>query len=191
MIKSELLNRFYNNSIQIHISVINDIIDECFNKNLKILVFGLGYDSLLWHNITNNNTWFVEDNQTYIDLNKDIPQSNIIKYNYKNINKKSITVEDSFNISDEIIHSYKIPEKLLQLAPFDIIIIDGPAGYSGNRPGRLLPIYWSKYYLTKSGSIIYIDDSNRKLEKHCINKYLINNKIKHFPDRAGCDKILI
>lgn len=186
MIKNEILKQFYSNSIQIHFSVINDIIEECFNKNLKMLVFGLGYDSELWYNATNNNTFFVENNQTYIDLNKNIPKNHIIKYDYKNI-----TVKDSFDMSDEKLNAYNIPKELLDLAPFDIIIIDGPAGYSDNRPGRLLPIYWSKNYLSKPGSIFYVDDSRRSLEAHCINRFLINHKIKHFPERSGCDKFLL
>jgi len=185
MNKSEILKKYYKNSIQIHLNVINDIIDQCFNKNLKILVFGLGYDSDLWYNLTNNNTFFIENNQSYIDLNKHIPESNIIKYNYK------ITVEKSFNMPIEEIESYTIPDELLQLAPFDLIIIDGPAGYSDNRPGRLLPIYWSKQYLSKNGTIIYVDDSKRNLESHCIKRFLIDHQIQHFPERAGCDKFLL
>lgn len=186
MNKSSLLKKFYNGSIQIHINVINDIIDECLDKNLKILVFGLGYDSNLWYNLNKDNVYFVENNPEYIDLNPDIPRSNIIEYKYKNI-----TVKNSFDMSIENIKSYPIPEYLLQLAPFDVIIIDGPPGYSENRPGRLLPIYWSKHYLSKRGTIIYVDDSRRQLESHCINRFLLEHKIKHFPERSGCDKFLL
>jgi hypothetical protein len=185
MNKAELLKKYYTNSIQIHTDVIGDIIDTCLHKNLKVLVFGLGYDSNLWYNLSDNNTFFVEDNQDYIDLNKDIPQSNIVKYKYKT------TVEQSFDISDEEILVHSIPEELLKLGPFDIIIIDGPAGYAGNRPGRLLPIYWSKTYLSKPGTIIYIDDCKRRLEKHCIDRFLIDYRIKHFQERSGCDKFII
>lgn len=185
MNKSEFFNKYYNNSIQIHKNVINDIIDQCFNKNLKILVFGLGYDSDLWYNLTNKNTFFIENDQKYIDLNKKIPKENIIKYNYKT------TVQDSFNMPIQNIESYIVPDELLQLAPFDIIIIDGPPGYTDNLPGRLLPIYWSKYYLSKTGTIIYVDDSKRKLESHCIKGFLIDHQIQHFPERSGCDKFLL
>lgn len=186
MNKTELLEKFYNNGIQIAKSVIDDIIDECLDKNLKILVFGLGYDSMLWYNMGKGNVYFVESNRSYIDLNPDIPKSNIIEYNYKNI-----TVEKSFDMSIENINSYPIPEHLSQLAPFDVIIIDGPPGYSENRPGRLLPIYWTKHHLSKKGTIVYVDDSKRKLESHCINRFLLEHKIKNFPERSGCDKFLL
>ena len=60
-----------------------------------MLVFGLGYDSRMWYN-GNKNTYFVEDNNEYIQLNHNyIPKENIIRYNYQNI-----TVEKSFQMND-------------------------------------------------------------------------------------------
>ena len=46
---------------------------------------------------------------------------------------------------------------------FDIIIIGGPEGFTQKKPGRLIPCSNSKI-LSKSGTLIYIDDVNRKLE---------------------------
>jgi hypothetical protein len=183
MNKEYLLNTFYNNNnIQMHIDVINDILDECENRNMNILVFGLGNDSNLWYNATKNIT-FVEDDISYINRNND---KSTIYYTYPNI-----TVSKSYMMPIHDIHSYKIPEELLKLAPFDMIIIDGPRGYKKDHPGRLLPIYWSTYYLSKSGTIIYIDDSKRELELECIQRFLSKNKTKHFPQREGCDKFII
>ena len=65
--KEELLRKYYNSSIQIHINVIHDILDECLRLKPKLLVFGLGYDSKLWYNATDGNTFFVEHTQEYID----------------------------------------------------------------------------------------------------------------------------
>jgi hypothetical protein len=67
-------------------------------------------------------------------------------------------------MTNEQIDNIKIPNSLLELGPFDIILIDGPTGFNNECPGRILPIYWSKKYLSKQGTIIYIDDANRKLE---------------------------
>lgn len=181
----DLLKRYYNNNIQIHINVINDILQECKRKPTKMLVFGLGNDSILWYNATNKNTIFVEDDINYINFTN-IPQDNIIKYNYSDI-----TVSKSMNLTIGDIEKYKIPDKLIELSPFDIIIIDGPKGYRDNHPGRLLPIYWSKYYLSKPGTILYIDDSKRLLESNCINRFLIANKVKYFHERDGCDKCIV
>lgn len=186
MNKKDFLNKYYNNKMQLHIEVVNDILDECMNKNIKMLVFGLGHDSKLWYNITNHNTFFVEHDQSYIDLNKEFKKENIIKYDYKNI-----SVLDSYNMPNEKLKNYDIPKELITAGPFDIILIDGPTGWKPHHPGRLLPIYWSSNYLCKSGTIIYIDDSKRKLEAESIRKFLENKKVKHFTGRGGCDKFII
>jgi hypothetical protein len=183
MNKKHLLKTWYRDDIQIHTNVIGDILDECEGKNVRMLVFGLGNDSNLWHNVTNKNTTFVEDDIHYINTNTD---KNVIHYKYSNI-----TVCKSYTMTIEDIHKYPIPEELLNLAPFDIIIIDGPRGYKEDHPGRLLPIYWSKYYLSKTGTIIYVDDSKRELESKCIERFLSDNRVKHFPQRGGCDKFII
>ena len=97
---------FYNKSIQISKKVIEDVFSN-FTPNTKMLVFGLGYDSKMWYN-GNKNTYFIESNDEFINLNKnDIPTSNIIKYEYKNIN-----VRDSFKMSVDDINKYIIPEKI-------------------------------------------------------------------------------
>ena len=46
-------------------------------------------------------------------------------------------------------------------------------------PGRLLPIYWSNKYLSKSNTIIYIDDSERELEKYFIKNYFFKKNIEY------------
>jgi hypothetical protein len=151
-----------------------------------MLVFGLVYDSELWYNATNKNTFFIENNQKYIDLNKNIDSNNIVYHKYDGIN-----VKNSFNLTDNQINSYKIPQQILKNAPYDIILIDGPNGFDDNCPGRLLPIFWSKKYFSKSSTIIYVDDASRTLEKKCINKYFINKPKTYFKDRLGTIKIIV
>ena len=122
-----------------------------FKLDTKLLVFGLGTDSKMWYH-KNKNTYFVEDNEVLIKLNtKDIPETNIIHYNYK-----TTSVATSQTLSDEEIMQTTIPCALLELAPFDIIIIAGPEGGSPTKPGRLLPCYWTKW-LAKPGTIIYFN----------------------------------
>ena len=173
---------YYNKNIQIDKKVINDIFLN-ISSDTKMLVFGLGYDSKMWFEGNNQNTFFVENKDEYIKLNEnDISSNNIIKYNY------NITCKNSFLLNDEDINKFTIPDRILELAPFDIILIDGPEGYHDSKPGRLLPCYWSTL-LSKPGTLIYIDDSNRKLESYCIKKYF-NDKVKEtFKERNGCTKI--
>lgn len=176
------MDKFYNTQIQTSKELCLEIINASIDK--KMLVFGLGYDSELWYNITNFNTFFVEDDIDYINMNTNIPKSHIIYYNYKNIN-----VEKSFHMTDTQIAEYEIPEQLLANAPFDVIFIDGPKGYNNLCSGRLLPIYWSSKFLSKQNTIIYVDDCNRQLEKYCIAKYFSTKDIHYFNLRDGCSKI--
>ena len=50
-------------------------------------------------------------------------------------------VETTINVIHNQISNYKIPERILQHAPYDIILIDGPMGDKANKPGRLLPCF--------------------------------------------------
>jgi hypothetical protein len=178
------VKKYMNSNIQLAKPVINDILVNCENK--KMLVFGLGHDSELWYNATNTNTLFIENNQTYIDLNKNIDPNNIIYYGYKNISVKS-----SLNLTESQLSTFKIPEKILENAPFDIILINVPNGYNDNCPGTLLPIYWSKHFLSKEETIIYLENASRNLEKKSINKYFLTNKKNYFKERHGTMKIII
>jgi len=159
---------FYNPKIQIDKKVIDDVFSN-FKSDTKMLVFGLGYDSKMCYEGNNKNTYFVENKKEYIDLNvNDIPNDNIIEYEY------DTSVEKSFKLTDNEIEKYILNTKLESLKPFDIIIIDGHEGFSRDKPGRLIPCYWSTL-LSKEGTIIYVDDSKRKLENYCIDKYFKNN----------------
>jgi len=88
--------QYYRKEIQIHKNVISDVFSN-FKPDIKMLVFGLGYDSKMWYEGNNKNTYFVENNDSYIKLNeKDIPSKNIIKYNYV-----GITCQNSTTLTDE------------------------------------------------------------------------------------------
>jgi hypothetical protein len=171
--------QFYSSKIQLDKKVIDDIFSEIseIKPNSKMLVFGLGYDSKMWSNATN--TFFIENNDAYIKMNQSLP--NIIKYEYENINLLS-------QKSDEELKLYSIPDAILENAPYDIILIDGPSGFSIKHPGRMIPIYWSTK-LSKPGTIIYVDDSSRKAEKKFIFRFL-PKPIKTFVERNQCVKIV-
>jgi hypothetical protein len=173
-------------NIQLDIDVINDIVHKTrTNPNIKMLVFGLGYDSHLWYKETKN-VYFIEHDLKYIKLNKDIPSENIIFYEYNNIDVKT-----SLNNIDNIMYleNFEVPTKLKNLGKFDIILIDGPPGYNYETPGRLLPIYWSKKFLTHSNSVVYVDDIMRPLENGSVKEYFSDYQSFLFTARDGCLKI--
>lgn len=174
------IENYYNNNIQLSKNIIIEILKNIVDENKKVLIFGLGNDSLLWYKANKEkNIFFVENNSIYIEKNRNIDREYIIKYNYKDI-----TVDKSIkNLID--VKKYKIPKKLLNQKPFDIILIDGPEGYSNDSHGRELPFYWSKNFLMHEKTKIFIDDFNRDLEYELFLKYFGNYKYFYFPERNG------
>lgn len=178
------LEIFYNKNIQTDIKIINEIISKIKSiENSKMLVFGLGFDSELWYNATNKNTFFVENNKKYIDINKNINVSNIIYCDYG-----SIRVKD--NIPNYPNEKYIDPPlSIVSNAPYDIIFVDGPTGYNSEQIGRVLPIYWiSNFNLCKADTLIYVDDSNRHLENLSLNTFFNSNfkLLYKLNIRGGC-----
>jgi hypothetical protein len=181
----EVLNKYYNKDIQLNIKAILDITKEISKmENPKMLVFGLGYDSELWYNLTNKNTYFIEHDMDYINKTS-VDKDHIIFHPYENM-----SVTKSFTMSDDDIAQQSFPKGLLELAPFDIIVIDGPTGWLPNKPGRLLSYFWTKNYLSHSDTIIYCDDTERPLETYCLNKYFKDyQKLVFTRDRQTTTKV--
>ena len=167
--------------------LIKNILQTLQDSNLKLLVFGLGYDSKLWYYGNKKNTYFIEDNIEYIELNKDISDSNIIYHDYGEIN-----VKNSFSLTNETLKKFIVPDKLKDIGTFDIIIIDGPKGNTNNSKGRLIPYYWSSQFLSKKNTIIYCDDIERKLESYCLDKFFKDKIIETYNNghKKSC-KIII
>lgn len=188
----EKYNKYIDPRIQLDRSVIDDILKNIEGK--KMLIFGLGYDSNLWFRATDNNAFFIEHDDKYIKYcvdNTKIGLKNIVKHSYSNISVKgslSTLLKEPDSRLDEL---YPIPDDILKLGQFDIILVDGPCGYEEDQPGRLLPIYWSFKYLSKPNTLIYIDDTKRELERLSISRFVGDKTTTNFPARLGSTKILI
>lgn len=175
-------------------TVFKDVNLDIFNNignSKKMLVFGLGSESKIWYEKNGKNTYFVEDKDEKINkFKEEIPIENIIKYEYKT------SCKTSGLLKSKQIKEFKLPEELLRLTPFDIIFIDGPENYhSGgyikkywNKPGRLIPCYWSSL-ITKSGSIIYLNSSEHALETYYIQRFFNSNVKEEFIGVNKCTKI--
>ena len=53
----------------------------------------------------------------------------------------------------------------LTRAPFDVILVDGPAGFHLSDPGRALPILWASRLMGRE-THVFVDDYNRPVERH-------------------------
>jgi hypothetical protein len=145
----------------------------------------------MWYEKNGKNTYFIEDKDEIINkFDGEIPIENIIKYEYKTCCKTSGLLKS------KQIKEFKVPEELLRLTPFDVILIDGPENYHSDRyikkyakkPGRLIPCYWSSL-LNKSGSIIYVNHSELVLEDYFIKRFFNDNVKEEFIGLHKCTKI--
>jgi hypothetical protein len=162
-----LLTCYWNENIQIDKDFARQIARKAFGK--KMLVFGLGYDSLFWLHATKGKTYFVEDDDDFILHDKNLLQ-NIIPCNYFGTSvSKSLNFLDNETRSNSH-YSLAPPIDLIKLAPYDVILVDGPKGYSDDKEGRLHPIKWSSKLMSHKGSV-YIDDAERELETKAVKKY--------------------
>ena len=191
-----LLTQYGHPEIQLHTDVVHDILDSIEqDSSTRMLVFGCGYDSLLWFHATRGKTWFVEDNPEYIRLQEnEIPSDHLCFYEYT-----GITVQNSLDyVQSSSTESFfpfsELPPQIKEHGPYDIILIDGPNGYDDSRPGRLLPIRWCvDNRIAKPGTLVYMDDSSRLLEKQCMEKYLVHpgvyTVVHRFPFRLETTKL--
>ncbi len=142
-------------------------------KNCSLLIFGLGNDSLFWHHINNQgNTLFLEDNNFWLEKvtarNREIKAINI-NYNTKRKqwrylleNPKLLEIDLPAEIKNE---------------KWDIILVDAPAGYADDTPGRMMSIYIS-HKLVKPGKHVFVHDCNREVEDIYSLKFLGKENLK-------------
>ena len=127
----------------------------------NILIFGLGFDSLLWNKLNKNGkTIFIEDNKDWID-----------KFKYKDLLIKKVSYKTEikryreYGIDSEFL-LLKLSKEIFQ-TKWDLIFVDGPLGHQPPRkwagPGRMSSLYTAKK-LSKFAKCIIVDDFARKIE---------------------------
>ena len=152
----------------------------------RLLVFGCGNDSALWHRANKNGkTVFVEHNEQWVDVVK-------TKFEYLDIRRHTYetTVFSSLPIDEESLQAHEMPSFMTE-EQWDIIIVDAPDGYRQKSPGRSLPIYWTSIVAAQSTQI-FIDDYQRPLEeayaKHFVEPRSQWNVVIPRNDRRGRDR---
>lgn len=128
------------------------------NKNF--LVFGTGYDSMLWEYANRyGHTCFLEHDTTWIP--ERIRKFYIIQY--------TCSIGESDKLLDEYnnknFNNLKIdlPEQVTNLS-WDAILVDGPPGYSHEHHGRMQSIFTARQ-LSNESTNIFVHDCDRKIEK--------------------------
>jgi glycosyltransferase involved in cell wall biosynthesis len=133
----------------------------------KLLVFGLGRDSIFWHEANSGGrTVFLEDDPGWLrDMASAWPELEAYRVSYGTEQKdwkvilerpEALDLELPAGVKNEI---------------WDVVLVDGPPGYAGNFPGRMKSIYMAAR-LVKPGGLVFLHDAERETERAYAERYL-------------------
>ncbi|URE23435.1 plant-specific domain TIGR01627 family protein [Musa troglodytarum] len=116
-----------------------------------LLVFGLGHETPLWSALNHGGrTVFVDENEYYVARVENLLFSDC-----------RLAIND-------------LPNQLYDVA-WDVILVDGPKGFSATEPGRMSAIFTAAV-MARSGGPGHVDvlvhDYDRKVEKLCSAEFL-------------------
>jgi glucuronoxylan 4-O-methyltransferase len=139
----------------------------------KLLVFGLGNDSLLWASINRGGvTVFLEDDKDWFQRitkrSKDI-KAFLINYDTKRKDWKMF-------LEDTSLLNMTLPNDLGK-EEWEVIFVDAPAGWNDENPGRMKSIFLSSKLVKNTGDI-FVHDCNREVEDIYCNKFLEKNNLE-------------
>jgi glucuronoxylan 4-O-methyltransferase len=157
--------------IQLHANEIF-FIARAIRPPVNFLIFGMGNDSPFWSELNHRGrTVFVEDQEDWFHrIRGENPrlEAYLVKY--------GTTLTEAIQLID-------CPTRLALDLPieireteWDVILIDGPAGYEDSTPGRMKSIYESSR-LIKQGGSIFVHDQEREVERAYGDRYLLKTNV--------------
>jgi glucuronoxylan 4-O-methyltransferase len=138
----------------------------------SLLVFGCGRDSAFWEMVNaQGTTAFLEDNPDWAALARQgLKSANVhmVSYDTKLPDWRRLIDQPSELLMD-------LPEEISS-RKWDVILVDGPAGYNDAQPGRMKSIYAASR-LVAPGGCVFIHDSEREAESAFASRYLGNERV--------------
>jgi hypothetical protein len=128
----------------------------------RLLVFGVGHDTPVWQRLNlGGTTLFVESSIAFIaDAVRRTPGADVLQFDFG----PHSTVFGSMGLTLAEIDAVPLPGRLAE-RKWDVILVDGPAGYHMTDPGRAIPIRWASRLMTRR-THVFVDDYNRPVERH-------------------------
>ena len=133
----------------------------------RLIVFGCGNDSLLWEQVNAGGTTVIlEDNPVWIErIRPQLSSATIHLVDYRTHVADWPRMLDS---GDELL--LPLPEQI-GLHSWDVVIVDGPAGYEDRLPGRSRSIVTASRLVAPGGKV-FVHDCERPLEHEFAARYL-------------------
>lgn len=176
----------------------------------NLLVFGLGPESLLWRSLNHGGrSVFIDENQYYI-AHYEERHPGLEGYDVAYTTKVSELGEllaavrkqvggecrpiQNLLFSDCRLGINDLPNHLYDV-PWDVILVDGPRGYSPASPGRMSAIFTAAVLARSSGpgpTDVLVHDYEREVERACSAEFLcgenlvgVEGQLAHFVIRGG------
>ncbi|XP_021723147.1 probable methyltransferase At1g27930 [Chenopodium quinoa] len=157
----------------------------------NFLIYGLGYDSLMWAGLNpNGTTLFLEESPEWVTtVLKDAPF----------LNAKTVPYRTQLRDADQILKTYKknpdcqfsraflkgnqncllalenLPDEVY-LREWDVIMVDAPRGYSPEHPGRMAAIFsaavMARDRKRPGNTHVFLHDVDRPVEKKFAEEFL-------------------
>lgn len=137
-----------------------------------LLVFGCGNDSYFWEKVNRDGTTvFLEDNPAWVDeARARLAHSVVHPVDY------GTRLTDWQRLLDSPADlALKLPDAV-GARRWDVIVVDGPAGYNDHQPGRMKSIA-AAAKLVASGGCVFVHDCNRPAERAYASRYLGDDRL--------------
>jgi len=133
----------------------------------KLLVFGLGNDSLFWLGLNQGGvTVFLEDNLEWfhrITKRSKKITAFMVKYDTRLCDWRSL-IESPASLN------MALPRQVTDVS-WDVVLVDAPEGWRARSPGRMKSIYLTSRLVSEPADV-FVHDCNRVIEDAHCSKYL-------------------
>lgn len=188
------------------IESVASVLRRCGAAPCNLLVFGLTQDTLFWNSVNRGGrTVFVGESSYFVskfeEKNPSIEAYDVqfttragelydLIEDFKREIRNECRPVQNLLFSDCKLAVNDLPNHLYDVA-WDVILIDGPRGYSAETPGRMAPIFTAGV-LARSGkggggggTHVFVHEIEREVEKVCSDLFLCRENLEEEIDSLG------